>query len=284
LPAEDENEDVFQCVVCNKNFISQKRKNLHVCHGGRAKDDMLTAAIKYAHELVSSGAVSFISAREPQGSVSETIRATDLDFEDCLSDFSAVAFPRGWARRADYGEIYGAKYIDAYKEEIFDMFTAGEENKANKKGPGKMLDCLRRKYAGVLKLPSEIEIRQYVGSLIAKAKLNPGVKLTYKKRGVQKRFKDVISNIMKESEYQIKPTAALQKFKARCPRDEESMSTYPTDSQIKSYVSGMKNKRSFCETAYLLSSDEEIEAEMGEDASSAIDEQQTSQQAMGTSQ
>jgi hypothetical protein len=87
--------------------------------------------------------------------------------------------------------------------------------------------------------------------------MGKGVKLTYKKRGVQKRFADVISNIVKESEYQIKPTAALQKFKAQCPRDEESMSTYPTDNQVKSYVSGIKNKRSFCETTYFLSSDDE---------------------------
>lgn len=218
--------------------------------------DMLTAAIQYANDLVDTGSVSFVSIATEQENVNETIVATELDFEGCLSDFEATSFPRSWARRADYGKIYGAKYIDDYKEDLFEMFTAGEEDKAHKKGPGKMLDCLKQRYPGVLKLPSEIEIRQYVGSLVAKAKKTPGVKLTFQTRGIRQRFKKVIEKIVKESEYEIKPSVALNVFKTRCPRDEDSMGVYPTDAQVRSLVSSIKGKRKFCETRYLVSSDD----------------------------
>ena len=99
LPAEDENQDTIQCVICTKYFQSEKRKAKHVCQGGRAKQDMLTAAIQY--DLVDTGSVSFVSIATEQENVNETIGATELDFEGCLSDFEATSFSRSWARRAD---------------------------------------------------------------------------------------------------------------------------------------------------------------------------------------
>lgn len=115
IPADDEKQDVIHCVICNKFFQSEKRKAKHVCLGGRAKHDMLTAALQYAHDRVDTGSVSFVSVVREQQDVGETIVSSDLDFDGCLSDFEATLFPRSWARRDDTGNIYGAKYIDDYK-------------------------------------------------------------------------------------------------------------------------------------------------------------------------
>ena len=80
----------------------------------------------------------------------------------------AIFFSETWAKTQDYGQKYGRKYIEPFKEDIVEMFKAGNDNLAKKKGPGRMLGELKRKYPTRLDLPSEAEIRGYVGSLLAK--------------------------------------------------------------------------------------------------------------------
>jgi hypothetical protein len=82
----------------------------------------------------------------------------------------------------------------------------------NKIRPGRILETLRTLFPDHLDLPSETEIQQRIAGLTAKYKKHGTIHVT---RGIQDPFKTVLSNIVQESLYTIKPKGAIDIFKAR---------------------------------------------------------------------
>ena len=71
----------------------------------------------------------------------------------------------GWARRPQRGKMYGKKYLKKYKNDILTWFLAGAVDSTKKMGPGVMLEQLKRKYPGVYRLPSFVELQSFIGQL-----------------------------------------------------------------------------------------------------------------------
>ena len=233
----DENELV--CVVCNKNFASMANKSQHVCKGARLPRDMLSTAMRFAYKMIEDGAVGFIDTSmvcvlENDEEIANAFLLANVD------DYSAVSFAKGWALRAGYGKIYGAKYIDKYKADIDELYSRGNIDQRHKMGPGRMLECLRVKYPNKLDLPSETEIRQRITSLVAKYKKHGTI---YLKRGIQEPFKGILMNIVISSRYQVKPQQALEFFRLKIT--EQNLTDHedkPDNKHVKSFISALKSK------------------------------------------
>lgn len=117
------------------------------------------------------------------------------------------------------------------------MFEKGCKDQRNKIGPGRMLEALRNKYPERLDLPSETEIRQYITALTAKYNKHSTIHI---KRGIQEPFKTIITNIVVELHYLVKPKDALDQFKGMvvehlCRED------FPDDVKVKSFISELKS-------------------------------------------
>lgn len=101
---------------------------------------------------------------------------TDLSVLNCAQRKSSLEvqdntfFKKGGARHRPHGKFYGQKYIEPFKDDIVKWFKAGMVNKSQRKGPGKMLEVVRKKYPGRLDIPAETEIRQAISVLFAKQK------------------------------------------------------------------------------------------------------------------
>jgi hypothetical protein len=118
------------------------------------------------------------------------------------------------------------------------MYTTGCDDQRNKIGPGRMLETLRTLYPNRLDLPSETEIRQGIAAITAKYKKHGTIHI---KRGIQDPFKTVLSNIVQESIYTIKPRDAIDIFKARTI-EYANRDDYPSEAKVKSFVSALKSK------------------------------------------
>ena len=107
-------------------------------------------------------------------------------------------------------------------------------------GPGRMLEALRSKYPGCLDLPSETEIRQRITALSAKYKKHGT--LILKSRGIHEPFRSIIVAIVEESQFTMRPKAALDQFKERASTADYE-NDFPSDEKVKSFVSSLKSKR-----------------------------------------
>ena len=236
-------ESELACVVCKQVFSTTTRKAQHKCHGGRAKLDLLNAALTYAHDLIETGKVSFISAQSKEGATGGNVSFTDLDYDDGDgSGFVKEIFLPGWARRRKQGKMYGEKYLGPYKEQIKAWFMQGNTNKKDRIGPAKMMELLQSQHPDRLTLPSEQDVRTYISSLVQAFKKDPTMT---KKTGVVEPYRAAIVAILEDTNYIITPPAALTAFKERMPRPEgedESAPRYPTDVQVKSLVSRLRKQ------------------------------------------
>ena len=78
-------DGMFVCHICKRNFSSAKRKDSHVCKGSLYSRDMASMAIKYAHELVTTGQVDYLETQYEF--VSEATTLLDLskgDLRECF--------------------------------------------------------------------------------------------------------------------------------------------------------------------------------------------------------
>jgi len=50
--AEEVNTNLNYCVVCKRTFSTKKSQELHVCHGGKQRNDLITASIRYSCEMI----------------------------------------------------------------------------------------------------------------------------------------------------------------------------------------------------------------------------------------
>ena len=236
--------DELVCTTCSRTFSTAANMNQHVCKGAAVANDLLSVALRHAHSLITDGKVDFIDTTL-RGDVSNTaidsnanVQAMMDFFESNLIGFLPTLFKTGWAVRAKYGKAYGAKYIENYKEEIDAMYSLGCDDQRNKMGSGRILETLRNKYPNRLDLPSEIEIRQRITALTARYKKHGAIRI---KRGMQEPFKTLITNMVQESSYSIKPKDAAELFKENSSQYVNS-DDYPTDAQVKSFVSALKSK------------------------------------------
>ena len=200
------------------------------------------------YKLIEDGAIDFIDT-SLLGVVANDEGNDDEFFLASVMDYSPVAFASGWALRAGYGKIYGAKYIDKYKSDIDELYSRGNVDQRHKMGPGRMLECLRVKYPDKLDLPSETEIRQRIASLTAKYKKHGTIDL---KRGIQRPFKGILTTIVVDSEYRIKPKQALEMFKIKIT--EQNLTDHedkPDDKRVKSFISSLKAKYKKDQDAHL---------------------------------
>jgi hypothetical protein len=144
----------------------------------------------------------------------------------------AEEFEAGWAVRPKRGEMYGLRFIGNYRSEIKELFDLGVIDKAKKMGPAKMLEVLRDRFPGRFDLPTENEIRQEISKLMQRAKSDgvaamnetPIPRVTtggsadrQRHRHPQsKAFAEFFENLL-DTESNIKPNAALEKFTAQFP-------------------------------------------------------------------
>ncbi len=68
-------------------------------------------------------------------------------------------FTPGGARRSPHVTMYGASYIDTYKDDLTEMFDVGSKQSNHKMAPGKMYNLLVAKYPLMFDIPSETEIK-----------------------------------------------------------------------------------------------------------------------------
>lgn len=140
-----------------------------------------------------------------------------------------LQFSKGWARRRKNGQMYGPKYVAAYRAYITEMFNLGELDKKNKRSAAQMLEMLSKKYPDEFCLPSENDIRGEINRLQTKKK-NP----ITSSRG-EKVAESIYSVYIKELAYNsssLKPKDVVNLIKERFPRLEHP--DLPSDAQIKS--------------------------------------------------
>jgi hypothetical protein len=69
---------------------------------------------------------------------------------------------QGWARRPSIGMMYGAKYNECYKAMLTKLFARGSKKSSSKMGTGMMCERLVQLIPGVFRLPSVLEIQQFI--------------------------------------------------------------------------------------------------------------------------
>jgi hypothetical protein len=77
---------------------------------------------------------------------------------------------QGWARRPRKGVMYGAKYTERYKDELFVLFKRGSQDSDKKLGPSNMLEKLREAHPDVYTLPNFSEIQSFVSQCFSREK------------------------------------------------------------------------------------------------------------------
>ena len=235
LDYESDTVDPLQCVICRRKFSHATKVAQHVCRGAVGKKDMISHSIEYARSVIDQHQFEVISIM------------TDMSTLQVLSPVSAVSyeepefvFSPGWAKTRAHGSKYGRKYIEPFRQEIVEMFNVGKADSAKKKGPGRMLAELTRRYPHRLDLPSESEIRQCISTLMAKQKKGHATELN-PNRGVAQPFLASLISIFEENA-DIKPKEAWRQFQELHPPSEAMSSSYPTEQRVKSKISSMKVK------------------------------------------
>lgn len=118
------------------------------------------------------------------------------------------------------------------------MFNAGNENESMKKGPGRMLAELARRYPGRL----EFEVRQRIMSLMSKKKAGQSIVPGCPTRGIVQPYLSTIISIF-DKDVDIAPRAAWEKFQSLHRPAEPPDGTYPTAAKVKSKISSLKAQR-----------------------------------------
>lgn len=78
----------------------------------------------------------------------------------------------GYARRCGKSnDLFGARYISDYKEDVENLVEKGNKESSDKMQPGQMYEVIVNKYENrIFALPSEYEIRCFVGQVLNKKK------------------------------------------------------------------------------------------------------------------
>jgi hypothetical protein len=77
---------------------------------------------------------------------------------------------KGWACRPRKGEMYGTKYIERFKAELFEFFKISSRDSDKKLGPAIMLERLQLAHPDLYTLPSFAEIQSFVSQCFNREK------------------------------------------------------------------------------------------------------------------
>lgn len=236
---EDENDDPLMCQICRRMFANRRASGRHICKGVVGRRDLQYFALKYAIERIDQHDSSF-QVIQMRNDAAHNVAAFSI-----LSDIQEYdnILTCGWACTPRHGQMYGQKYIGPFKEEILNMFIEGENDKAQRRGPGRMLEALKRKHPGRLDLPSETEIRQAITMLMDKNKKGQTLSLV-RKTGIAEPYRSTVMQIFVESQSTIKPADAWQKFQLKHsqPLEGDHSLKYPSKKQVTSLISSLKTK------------------------------------------
>lgn len=99
---DDELTEEPVCLVCEKWFKSEKKKDAHECKGARSSNNLLVFALKYAKGLIDEGKIDYLDTAACQRP--STIMV-DLD-DEVLQYHVPQQFGARWARHPTQGHIY----------------------------------------------------------------------------------------------------------------------------------------------------------------------------------
>lgn len=207
----------------------------HVCKGLVGQQDLISKAIEFAKQIYDQHQFEVIHA-------GTNVNSLDV-FEPVRQEIqhapNICGYVKGWAKAKQHGQKYGRKYVDPFKQDIVEMFNIGNENEALKRGPGKMLSELRRKYPGRLDLPSETEIRSVISCLMAKKRKGQSqINNVNVNRGIPEPFKSTVLEIFR-ADPNVVPRRAWDIFLQRHPpTDNAAVLSY--ESKVKSKISSLK--------------------------------------------
>lgn len=155
-------------------------------------------------------------------------------------------FRKSWAKRPPRGQMYGPKYIERFRNEIYEMYEAGNKEKSEKKSPGQMLEILNERYPLEFCLPSENDIRSEISKFQVQRKKGPAPSTLATKpseaggrtNSSQKDLTTFLHQLLAINPA-MKPAEALSHVKSKF---DASKSQLPSDQQIKSKFSALKTK------------------------------------------
>lgn len=230
LDCESTDEDPLKCSICSKTFSTTANRSQHNRKGAVGKKDMLSCAILYARDVVDQHEFEIVNSTTDVSSLQILAPVREIPHANVL-------FQPGWAKTRSHGKKYGRKYIQAFKQDVVDMFNAGKDDSAKKKGPGRMLAELRRRYPLRLDLPSESEIRACISTLMAKQKKGQDTVLT-SKRGIPEPYLSSVLEIFQDTP-DIAPRVSWKKFQALHPLLKLHL---PHILKVKSKISSLKSQ------------------------------------------
>jgi hypothetical protein len=197
------------------------------------RKDVLARGIR----MLATEAYSTYSIQDGQDdNVAEYKLADDYAMPECLIQ------EKGWARRAERGDMYGQKYIEKYKDELFDMYKRGSDDSDRKQGPSGMLEQLQRAHPAVYTLPNFTEIQSFVNQCFAKEKTGktaapaPGRMTGSTLSAAQK---ETVLAIVHRFGGQIKPLWVYKSFARQFPAASAA-----SEKEVKSEVTKLATKTS----------------------------------------
>ena len=115
------NHPELMCSDCHRLFSSEAFRERQICRGPPLKKNVLSYCIQKAVGLYQ------------RGELDVAVAENEIDFlKEALRDVYCIeTFDSGWARRSAC-DLYGAKYIVEFKEELREMYHTGVDESSNK--------------------------------------------------------------------------------------------------------------------------------------------------------
>ena len=107
---------------------SKKKKQMQEIIKKDETFDSIGVAVLHTKEMVSTSDYFFESSTKDP--LYELATNHPIDYIDI--------FQPGWAQRKGNSKLYGATYINDFKDELLEMFEKGQNNSGQKMNPGKM--------------------------------------------------------------------------------------------------------------------------------------------------
>ncbi len=234
--SNSDSEDPLKCDMCGRSFTTTANKRSHKCKKAVGQNDMVSRSIMLAKAMFDQHQFEVINATTDSAVLQVLQPINNVSDDDKTYEFTG-----GWACHRLHGRKYGMKYIEPFKKDIDEMFNAGNENESMKKGPGRMLAELARRYPGRLDLPSEFEIRQRITSLMNKKKAGQSIVPGCRTRGIVQPYMDTVISIFNENR-EIAPKAAWEKFTYVHPVPTDvAIGNYPGEKQVRAKISSLKS-------------------------------------------
>jgi hypothetical protein len=237
---------VVDSITSKRNRVSETIDN-SVKDVKFVRSDVVAVAVRCAGELIHSR----LSIRDGKADMEEYAIAANVSVPDGSKK------RQGWAWRPNHGKVYGATYIEKYREDIQEMYNQGAMTESDKMSPAFMLEKLKLRYPGRYSLPGENEIRTEISSLFSKQKSGK----TGRRTQTPQDYLDLIVGTCEEAYAAnndlklIVPRIILEEVKRRAKDKYEGVipTNFPADQKIKCMISGFKTQmKAKQKTNYML--------------------------------